>query len=330
MRMLALLILLLAPPVAFSFTCTGFPASNNLTKSNTVPAADVPLTTSGTYTGIPFTTTCTGDINGGMNDALRIQSVYFNPMFSDRGFVLEVSLGNGVWQQAADVIHQCLWPNSSNNCEAQGGPGGEIRSINIRLRRTVSTSFTTIYYGTHIAQIKVEQRSGGVWNTAAGSLSLTLDYNIIGDLNWISRTCDVSNFNALVVLPNVSASALRSSGIGRYTAAWQSFKINLACQNNPTVKVTFTGTGATPTIIGTNEEALTNQVAGNPNVGIQLEHVNSTTNVKTTVKSGTPLQVLQSAGANETLDFNAYYYFNGGAVSGGPVSSNAEFLFNYQ
>jgi type 1 fimbria pilin len=81
-----------------------------------------------------------------------------------------------------------------------------------------------------------------------------------------------------------------------------------------------------------NDEVLKNLESNNPNVGIQLEYVDNYSTTKMTVKNGTAFQVLQNAGANETLNFNSYYYYKGGSstVNGGLVKSNAEFLFAYE
>lgn len=140
-------------------------------------------------------------------------------------------------------------------------------------------------------------------------------------------TCDVKNFDNKVLLPIVRTADLLKSGAGRYTKAKKPFTINLQCTDSPKVSVTFTGA-----IMGSNDEVLKNLEPNNPNVGIQLEYVDNYSTTKTTVKNGTVFQVLQSAGTNEILNFNSYYYYKGddSAVNGGLVKSSAEFLFTYQ
>jgi type 1 fimbria pilin len=49
----------------------------------------------------------------------------------------------------------------------------------------------------------------------------------------------------------------------------------------------------------------------------------------TPVKLGQDLLVINSAQAQESLTFNAHYYYNGGDISGGSVTSVTTFTFSY-
>lgn len=317
-------ITLFIPRMALAFGCGSAGSTYNIT------ATAVPIrTTENPVESASFSTTCSGSATSAQKDAMRIQSVTTNALFTNAGYSVEVALGGGAWQTASAVLYACIWPgnNTSYNCTAASSTNsGGTRSVKIRLRRSTNGTFTTIPSGTTIATIVSYQRSNGTWSGSGGWAKITLTYKLNGDLNSVVPTCEVKDFDGTVQLPVVQSVDLIDHGIGRYATVKKPLKIALECEDDPKVNVTFNGT----TMAGTNDEVLANLETGNTNVGIQLEYVDSYSTTKKTVKSGTAFQVLESAMSNETLNFNAYYYYKGGTIYGGKIKSQAEFLFNYQ
>lgn len=312
---------LLVPRMAWAFGC------DTRTGSNKIAVSTIPLTMTGESSSSgAWTTGCSGVSPGGEQDALRIESITLGPVFSSAGFDIDVAI-NGVWQERTAAIQACLWPSSNTNlnCTPAKGSGSKhnMRSLQVRVKRTAINAFTSIANNTVIATIRITQRSSGRWGYAPMTYTITSN----GELKSVVPTCDVKDFDNKVLLPIVKATDLLGNGTGRYAKAKKPFTINLECKDSPKVSVTFTGT-----IMDSNDEVLKNLESNNPNVGIQLEYVDNYSTTKMTVKNGTAFQVLQNAGANETLNFNSYYYYKGGSstVNGGLVKSNAEFLFAYE
>lgn len=155
------------PRIAMAFSCD---ASSG---STTIAASTVPLTTSGTSTASSnWTTSCSGASPGGQQDAMRINSITLNPVFSNAGYDIDVSTG-GTWRTRPNARYACLWPSSNTNynCSPTVGSGTKhnMRYVSVRLKRTSAATFATIPSGTTIATIDIWQRSNGTWsNTGAG------------------------------------------------------------------------------------------------------------------------------------------------------------------
>lgn len=311
------------PRIAMAFSCD---ASSG---STTIAASTVPLTTSGTSTASSnWTTSCSGASPGGQQDAMRINSITLNPVFSNAGYDIDVSTG-GTWRTRPNARYACLWPSSNTNynCSPTVGSGTKhnMRYVSVRLKRTSAATFATIPSGTTIATIDIWQRSNGTWSNTGGWASVRLTIKLSGDLKSVVPTCDVKDYDNAVTLPTVKSADLKAIGSGRYTAVKKPFTFAMECEYSPKVNITFTGT----TMPGTNDEVLANTLPGNDNVGLQLEYVNAYNGDKTVVKAGTEMNLLSVADTNETLNFNAWYYYKGGSVHGGKISAQSEFTFDY-
>jgi type 1 fimbria pilin len=259
-----------------------------------------------------------------IQDHVKIESVTVDSAFTSRNFTVQVGIG-GVWTDVSMSVGRCVWYGTDCKINRTGNVSYNTSPVSIRLHRNSNIPYTTIPSGTTIATIVLRQYSKLI--TGTNGVSTTITYQLNGDLSMAVPTCDVKDFDNKVLLPTVKTTDLLGNGAGRYAKAKKPFTINLECKDSPKVSVTFTGT-----IMGSNDEVLQNLESNNPNVGIQLEYIDNYSTAKTTVKNGTAFQVLQNAGANETLNFNSYYYYkgSGSAVNGGLVKSNAEFLFTYE
>jgi type 1 fimbria pilin len=149
----------------------------------------------------------------------------------------------------------------------------------------------------------------------------TLYFKFDGAVTPIIPTCDITNFDNNVTLPDVRRADLVRHGAGRYTGVTKEFNINLACENMPKVTVKFNG-DKMPGIA--SEDVLVNKLSGNDNIGIQLVHNNNA------MKIGENIELLSAAADSENLKFNAYYYYKGGTVQSGSIKANSEFTFTYQ
>lgn len=312
------LLLLLAglfPRAALSFYCN--------TSSQSYAITTTGLGTTGASAQSPaFSTYCSGTATSYQYDALRINSFTPNSIFTSRGFTVDVSVGGGSW---ANPTNTCIWPSSNTGYNCGGSSmsdSGNTRSIAVRVRRTGTGSFTTIPAGTTIATIVIWQRSNNTWSGSGGWWQITLTYYSNSAINPSIPTCAINSFDESVILPPVSRTDLVSHGIGRYTAATKEFNINLKeCKDKPKISVKYTG----DTMTGTGTDTvLANKTSGNDNVGIQIFYNGSA------IKIGDKLTTITSTQANENLKFNSYYYFKGGAVSAGPIQSNAEFTMSYE
>ncbi len=311
--------LLFMPQMAVAFSCTlseqSFPMA-----AVSIPASSAASSlSSGT-----FTTSCSGSATSAQKDAMRIESVTVNSVFLNEGYIVEVSIGGGAWQTAAAVKYACIWPasNTSYNCiSGSSSNDGNTRSITIRVRRSSNVAIKTpIPNNTNIATIVLYQRSSDTWSGSGGWAKITLNYYLNGDISPLVPTCNITNADKKVTLPDVKRAELVSYGPGRFPRTTSEFSINLECKYQPKVSVQFDGTKMTGVASG---DVLGNQLSGNDNVGVQIMYDNSV------IKLGEKIAVLSAATENESLKFNAYYYFNGGSIQGGPMKANTEFTFTY-
>ncbi|CAI1580083.1 fimbrial protein BcfF [Serratia fonticola] len=319
---------LFQPRAALAFSCTSNGVSIGGTGTYTVPidvvlnkdSDDIQLSNLSAYT------TCSGYLGyagaGGApaNDALRTYgSSSFSSTLSSMGFTGYATI-IGTRYNFPLPVGKCIWVDGSCSYTASTSPTTAPVNIQIGMKRTSSglPSGATLPAGTEIARFTVEQRG-----TLGGSAP-TWGYGI---KTWVfilknplvipAYTCSWTNPNQTVKLSPVSAKNLRSNGAGRYPDA-KPFDINLTCEPQTTVTVKFEGT----TIPG-KTDVLANTSSGNDSVGIQVLFKNIP------VVYGQDLQVIANSQAQESLNFNAYYYYNGGDVSAGLVSSVATLTFKY-
>lgn len=242
-------------------------------------------------------------------DYVTVSGISVSTAMTSRGFNVQFSVSNG----------SCVWPDTSckHNYPYSYPLTQETVGIRVRLTRNSTAAYDPIPSGTPIGTVSFRQYS--TWG--GGATSSVSFYTRGGAVTPVVPTCDVKSFDETVTLPKIMNSDLTNSSIGRYPAASKDFNIHLACSDSPKVSVKFDGTKMAGI---TDENVLANLVSGNDNVGVQLVFNDNA------IKLGEFFEVINSAGETEDVKFNAHYYYKGGAVNGGKVKSQAEFLFNYK
>ena len=256
-------------------------------------------------------------------DSVKIKSVTINPDLTARGFTLQVKVANSSWMSASAAVGKCVWVDA--NCSINGSTSTPVnnratQAISVRLLRNSTAAYDPIPAGTDIATVILWHFSSA-YPSGRSSPVATLYFKFDGAVTPIIPTCDITNFDNNVTLPDVRRADLVNHGAGRYTGVTKEFNINLACENTPKVSVKFNG-DKMPGIA--SEDVLVNKLSGNDNIGIQLAHNNNA------MKIGENIELLSAAADSENLKFNAYYYYKGGAVQSGPIKSQTEFTFTYE
>jgi type 1 fimbria pilin len=266
---------------------------------------------------------CTGYPTSAWKDGLRVSSFSYDSSLTDAGFEAYLQYQNGA-KNAPPAANVCLWPDASCSATYTSTTVALDRPIYAKLgvkRITASDRWragSTIPAGTQIARLVTQMRQSGNWSSAY----VTWLFVLKSDMITPAYTCSITQYDKSVTLPAVKRSDIVSNGTGRYPNAKKEFTFDLACEPKTAVSVTFDG----DILSGTGTDSvLKNKLSGNDNVGIQLLF-----NDNTPVKMSEKLQLVTSAQATQLLSFNAYYYYKGGAISGGPVKANATFTFDYQ
>ncbi|MGY6027357.1 Fimbrial-type adhesion domain-containing protein [Phytobacter sp. AG2a] len=256
--------------------------------------------------------------NSSFKDMVKIYSVEFNSQIQNRGFTLEVKVGNSEWMEPSAAVGKCVWADDKCTVSYSSSLNNyPTVAVYIRLKKNNTATYTTIPTNTLIATIRLRMNNYGAYD----STLLPLYFRFNGSVTPVVPTCDVKNFDNTVTLPEVKRADLISQGSGRYNGVTKEFTINLACENTPKVSVKFDG-DKLPGI--TSEDVLVNKLTGNDNVGVQILYNSNP------LKISEKVAVLSSAGASEALKFNAYYYYKGGTVQSGPIKSQTEFTFSYE
>ena len=259
--------------------------------------------------------------NSDHRDSVKIKSVTINPNLTARGFTLQVKVSNSSWMSNTAAVGKCVWVDA--NCIIMSISTSVTKStlpVSVRLLRNSTAAYDPIPAGTNIATITLLHYSS-IYPSGWTSSPATLYFRFDGAVTPIIPTCDITNFDNNVTLPDVRRADLVRHGAGRYTGVTKEFNINLACENKPKVSVKFNG-DKMPGI--TSEDVLVNKLSGNDNIGIQLVHNNNA------MKIGENIELLSAAADSENLKFNAYYYYKGGTVQSGSIKANSEFTFTYQ
>ncbi|BDD48775.1 MULTISPECIES: fimbrial protein [Phytobacter] len=259
--------------------------------------------------------------NSDHRDSVKIKSVTINPNLTARGFTLQVKVSNSSWMSNTAAVGKCVWVDA--NCIIMSISTSVTKStlpVSVRLLRNSTAAYDPIPAGTNIATITLLHYSS-IYPSGWTSSPATLYFRFDGAVTPIIPTCDITNFDNNVTLPDVRRADLVRHGAGRYTGVTKEFNINLACENKPKVSVKFNG-DKMPGIA--SEDVLVNKLSGNDNIGIQLVHNNNA------MKIGENIELLSAAADSENLKFNAYYYYKGGTVQSGSIKANSEFTFTYQ
>ena len=159
--------------------------------------------------------------------------------------------------------------------------------ITVTLTRTASWVAKPLLNGDTLLKLTVRR-------TDQSSSIGTIVFRMSGDVAY--PTCEIKNFDKNVTLPEVKRTDLVSYGTGRYPGVTKEFNINLECENSPKVNVTFDG-DKMPGVA--SEDVLVNKLTGNDNVGVQILYGSNP------LKIGEKVTVLNAAGTNESLKFNA-------------------------
>ncbi len=251
-------------------------------------------------------------------DSVKIESVSFDAGMSARGFTLQVKINNSAWTTPSGATGRCVWyydcylySSALYSVDAYTLP------VSVRLLRNNTAVYTPIPSNALIATVVLRQYDQN--GRASGKATLYFRFN--GAVTPVVPTCDIINFDKNVTLPDVKRTDLVNHGTGRYTGATKEFNINLACEYQPKVNVTFDG-DKMPGVA--SEDVLVNKLTGNDNVGVQILYGSNP------LKIGEKVTVLSAAGTNESLKFNAYYYYKGGTVQSGPIKSQTMFTFAYE
>ncbi|MFC6123833.1 fimbrial protein [Citrobacter bitternis] len=261
--------------------------------------------------------------NSSDRDSAKIKLVTINPDLTARGFTLQVKVGNSSWMSDTAAVGKCVWVDA--NCSTNGSTSTEAKNkptvpVSVRLLRNSTAAYDPIPAGTDIATVILWHYSR-TFPSGWASSPATLYFKFDGAVTPIIPTCDITNFDNNVTLPDVRRADLVNHGAGRYTGVTKEFNVNLACEYTPKVTVKFNG-DKMPGIA--SEDVLMNKLSGNDNIGIQLVHNNNA------MKIGENIELLSAAADSENLKFNAYYYYKGGTVQSGSIKANSEFTFTYQ
>jgi len=184
----------------------------------------------------------------------------------------------------------------------------------------VQTSGTSIPAGQEILRLAMTQR--GIFSgSSVNSWGKTYTWIFVlrNKLDIPTYSCTLNNANQTITLPPVMKKNLVDNGAGVY-AEPVPFNLNLTCKQDTTVSIQFDGN----TMSGKND-VLANSADGNQDVGIQLIYNNSP------VKFAEKNKVIDMAGLNEVLPYEAHYYYNGGAdIQGGEVKAVTTVTLTYQ
>ncbi|MDA8481353.1 fimbrial protein [Citrobacter sp. Awk 4] len=306
-------------PSALAFTCYNgaasiFNGSTTFTVQVDAPVLDKSVTDA-IITDMSTYASCYGVPDQEYQDALRSNSLTISSALTRLGYEPFIQMSGTDYT----VQPVCLWPD--NSCSISGSSDWVNKPIEAKLgiTRTSTATWgtgTTLPAGTEIMRLETQMRGLQKWE----SWYITWVFVLKNDMVIPNYTCELDNdYSNYVSLPDVSVNQLKENGPGKYLDAPAPFHFNLKCDPQTSVSIQFDG--ATMNNI---DSVLANTKPGNDNVGIQLLFNGGP------VKIGEKLEVISSAQTNETVGFNALYYYKGGAVGAGRVNSVATFTFDYQ
>ncbi|RDT53777.1 type 1 fimbrial protein [Escherichia coli] len=267
-----------------------------------------------TSSAVTSTTTVSGKPNSTDKDRVKITATTFNTVLSSRDFIMELNINGTGWVNYTAVVNTCVWYDDSCGIHYTSWPAKDI-VIQMRLRRTSTATYLPIASNTIAGSVTLKQEG-------SSKASKTISFIFNGPVAPALTTCSVvDDYDKKILLPAVKRTTLMNlTPPARYSGITKEFELNLNCDLQTNVSVIFDGTKMTG--IAT-DDVLANLFSGNDNVGIQLYYKNNP------VKIGTKFTVTASSQAAETLKFNTYYFYKGGAVSGGGVKAQTEFTFSY-
>ncbi|MFR9704727.1 fimbrial protein [Aeromonas sanarellii] len=269
---------------------------------------------------------CSGWIHSAYQDAVKIEpdSAKLGPMFEAKGLSgFFLAQDNNVYDFTAIPDSLCAWPDAACSHDPSSNVVNKTEPMHLIIgvhRHAPITEPFFIPAGTEIAKFRLKQRGvyvvGGppVFGSNFFDIRLTTKH----DISVPSKTCSVQEESVLVRLPNIDAYDLRKMGAGRYPRATE-FSLNLACDPGARVDVRF---DATP--MGNHTDVIANSAGTAEGVGIQVMD-----KAGSSVVLGDEVRVITSAEPHETLNYDAFYYYDGGALSPGTVKGLATVVFDY-
>lgn len=312
---------------AQAFSCTSNGVGIGGTGTFTIPV-NVTLnktTSSIILSDLSTNSTCTGDTGTYYQDALKTISTSLNSSLVGLGYSGFIISSGSKYSFPATSL--CLWPDSACSVTTSAGQRTVPLNVQIGMERTTFNNMagTTIATGTEIARFQVTQRGRYYANGSSGeiinawSANKTWIFTLKNALVIPSYTCSWNNPNQTVTLPPVMKKDLIASGAGKYPEPTP-YKLNLTCDKDTTVSVQFDGT----TMAG-KTDVLANSAGENQDVGVQLVYNSAP------VVFAQKVKVIDNSDTQETLSYQAHYYYNGGAnIQGGAVNATTTVTFTYQ
>ncbi len=260
--------------------------------------------------------TCSGD----QNDNLAIETSSIDSGLANYGFTGVLNLSGQRFDMPASNVY--IWPYS--NSPARVGNWSTLPvNVIFELRRSSMgawASGVTLPAGTRLATLRSIQHGNGGWGDSYPTWNLVLSAPLVIP----AYTCNVTNTAShRVSLPDVDRSELRGIGKGIFTRSRTRFSIDLACEAMATVDMSIDGTKMTG-----KEDVLANLESGNDNIGIKVFPADNTTTP--VVFDGSTNEVFESAAANESFAYDAYYYYDGGRFFPGNVRAQMTYTFTYR
>lgn len=308
---------LFTPKTALAFSCTSNGVQIGGSGTFTIPV-DVTLsklTNEIILTDMSTYTTCHGVVNTSYQDALKVTGTTLSSTLSGLGFSGFIVVGGSSYNFPA--TNQCIWPDG--NCTVSTGVIETRLNVKIGMHRLDDGRWnsSTLPVGTEIARLSVLQRGLYARAYMAWGAPKTWIFTLRNPLVIPAYSCSVNNPNQTVNLPRVNKTDIQSNGIGKYPEATL-FKINLTCDPQTTVSVKFDGAA-----MEGKDDVLANTSSGNDSIGVQMLFNEDP------ITLGQNMRVIENSQEQETLALEAYYYYNGGAVNAGEISSVTTFTFVY-
>lgn len=256
--------------------------------------------------------------DGHAKDALRIMpnTATLDPLLVNQGYTGFIIDPAGVKYNFSELSNKCIWPDGHCS-DGRGNSAIEVK-VGIKRASVTNTRGVSVPVGTTLAKFTVQQHGYYSWGLGWGSNTYIMNFKLKSPFVMPAYTCNVSNPNLTVDLKPVSAQQLRDAGAGRYTEE-KPFSFALICEPETAVDIKFEGT----TMAGYSD-VLKNTNSQTEAVGIQILHKN------TPVVYGQTIRTINSASSNESLDFKAHYFYNGGQLNNGSVRSLATVTFDYK
>ncbi len=257
---------------------------------------------------------CSG--SKGFNDAFRISDVILNPKLIEAGFTATtLNVGSETFTYPfTEAFSQCIWPDAT--CISTLDRGAAL-PYSLTLKRVGPGPDVSFTNGDILATIKVQYRRHTRW----GDYQQSTQYILQGAITPRIYTCNTTEYNASIRMPSLDAVDIKRREKGILVSTKRPFNFRVTCINGTVVFLQFDG----ETLTGTGTDSvLKNQLPRNDNLGIQLF------DGARPLVMGEKFLVTDSAVDFIDLAYDAYYYYKGGEVNGGPFKAQVTFTFTYE